>query len=647
MKKILGTGMIAVILYFTLSGYFTQLSQYATADQEQFALPQVKKFLESPAGIEIEKQYHVTYLLSLPGKIIDKAFSANHTADDFFIGSLYYTPILPYELVHVIFTLIFLLSCVYLLGRLLDLNIKKDFIFYGFIAVMFLNYPTLTGVSKVFTYDAFSTSFSILAVLLYLVSIKRNKKKYLIFSIVFCSLAYIEKVTTFSIAFMILFFETIRISFQPGEDKVILKQLGKFVLLFIIIFLGVMFICIPALWFDPSKISILLAFFFGWFFGFLDITFQIIGIFIIILLWFGIRILVSQRTMTSNFLQKIPVKKIYLASLVSGMVIFFCALIFQDSNMVDMATANPELLSRIKKENYFVSSDQMANASISTLDKSGVSTRIKVLFNNARLFYYVTPEVIVFMFLSVPFFLFLLYKKKRIGSDSTIILLLTLIPILLLLAFSLLVAPVHPRYNLLPYLFIIILSIFTWVKYLKTATSHFSRILLIALPLLMLPSMTGASPAYFTYMNLFRNKTIENSEFLNFDKATWTYVGWGESSYPCFNFIAQHTSKPVKILYDYTLPFHYDKKIKPFFSAQCRNRYLPFGKIQLLDMLSQLDKGGIEYIVITKVVAYRSAINNYIISMYRRKAVFVDKVCGVEYGWVFRTKDLLNQIQQK
>ena len=49
----------------------------------------------------------------------------------------------------------------------------------------------------------------------------------------------------------------------------------------------------------------------------------------------------------------------------------------------------------------------------------------------------------------------------------------------------------------------------------------------------------------------------------------------------------------------------------------------------------------ITYIVISKNVAFRDALAHFVIRNYPNQAFYVDKVCGVEYAWVYKVNDLL------
>ena len=136
----------------------------------------------------------------------------------------------------------------------------------------------------------------------------------------------------------------------------------------------------------------------------------------------------------------------------------------------------------------------------------------------------------------------------------------------------------------------------------------------------------------------------------------WMWLGWGETTYPCFKYIDKTTTGTQKILLDYTPPFAENLRLQPRYNPYFRQTYVDTSSRAYLKFDVNEFKGFInfykndsankvDYLLISKNVANRGIIGNFIVKNYRDKAVFVDKIGGIEYGWLFKIEDLYNSVK--
>jgi len=676
--KILIAVFFILFILKTISTYYSSLGQYGTGDQTQFSLPRIQKFLASSDSVILNEGSNLSYIfVAYPGHSLEKYLDKSHKKQDKLYEEIQYTEVLPYSFIQVTLSIIIIFYCVFLIGRLLSLNLKRDYLFYLLIAIILLNYPTLKGDIKVLKYDALSLLCSISAIINYLIYCKENKRKFLIFASVLSAFAFIEKDTCFSSIILIIFFEIINLVIRQEKTEGLLKKILYFIVFYIAIILITIFIMIPQLWHDPGKLSILfkglndyfqaLSFgtvFFGLIFG--------IGILLLIRFYIFKNNTNTKKITKTNTKQKANLKvnpnnvviqnklkheELYYVLLILGFIIFISALLYQRNNMIDISTASPQMLNKIKTEKLFVS-PEMAQVSISTLDKSEWVTRLKIFYNSLRIFIYVTPEIIVLLFFFAPLFLIIGHKKGAFSGDKYLLNIMFLFPVFLMLAYSYLLAPIEPKYNLLSYLLLIIFSIFIMVKTLQNSVnSKYVPVILLGISLLMIRPAILAEPAHFGYKNYFRSVKVENTEFLDLNKYNWwMWLGWGETTYPCFKYIDKTTTGTQKILLDYTPPFAENLRLQPRYNPYFRQTYVDTSSRAYLKFDVNEFKGFInfykndsankvDYLLISKNVANRGIIGNFIVKNYRDKAVFVDKIGGIEYGWLFKIEDLYNSVK--
>ena len=352
-----------------------------------------------------------------------------------------------------------------------------------------------------------------------------------------------------------------------------------------------------------------------------------------------------------NKKRKIIKQEYYFGLLAFSLIIFISGILYQKNNVYDMSTINSQYYSKIKSEHLFVSKP-MAFVSISTLDKSIWITRIKVLYNSIRIFLYVTPEIILFIFFFAPLLLLILHKKG-FREENTSLLLLFLFPSLMITAYAYLLAPFEPKYNILSYFLYIVFSCFILVEIIRKVVPNFGQLIILGIALLMIRPAVLADPAYFGYKNYFRSVEVENNEFLDLNKYNWwMWLGWGETTYPIFKYIDKTTTGKQKILLDYTSPFAENPRLKVLYNPYFRmtyadtatRTYLKFELNEFKGFINYYYKDTVNFLLVSKNVANRGIIGNFIVRNFREKAVYVDKIGGVEYGWLFKVKDLMKAV---
>ncbi|MBI4947475.1 MAG: hypothetical protein HY840_13870 [Bacteroidetes bacterium] len=643
--KILLISIFAIAILFTVYSFYAYLSQYPTADQLQFTLPRFMDFFKDINSVTVSDGSNLSFIfVGFPGRLINHLFFSGYQSGDLISGNFYYTAVLPYMIVQVTLSLILLFYCIHMIGKISGLTWKTNFLYYLFITLIFLNYPILIGGIKVFKYDALSIPCSIAAILNYILFIKGNKISHLVLSIVFIAFAIIEKDTTFITFFIILFFEIIFILFQKLSLKIVFIRLSRRLLLIFAVFFGTVFLLVPQFWLNPLKIFMIFK-------NIAFLTKEISVVTIIYLLFASvigfivIRALSFQKETVLKRISEIKTARALKILFIFFILIFISSVFFQENNMIGSYYADGAVKNKIASGEIY-STPEIAQVSITTMDKSSFLTRLKISYNMFRLFVYSAPELIVLLFFASPLF-FLWAQRKKIFHQDKLLPYLILFPLISFISYFALMPPINSRYLLPLYLLIMIFVIYFSVRILLSLQSNkFVYISLFCLLALTLRPMIAAYPYYLGYMSFFRSSTVENKDYLDMNTySEWTWLGWGETAHPCFKYIEEQSKGETKVLYDYINSWVSPKRFGPLYSAQGRNRYMTFGYKELKNMLTQLKEGKIEYIQISKNVAYRGVPGNYIMNNYRKLAAFTDKVCGVEYGWVFRTDDLLKAVQ--
>ena len=136
-SKIILAVFLLLILGKTIQTYYSSLAQYGTGDQTQFSLPRFQKFLISPDSVNLNDCAHLSYIIvAIPGHMLEKHLNKTHKPQEKLFGDIQYTEIIAYSLFQVTFCLLLLFYCIYLIGALLKLNLRKDYLYYLIIAIV-------------------------------------------------------------------------------------------------------------------------------------------------------------------------------------------------------------------------------------------------------------------------------------------------------------------------------------------------------------------------------------------------------------------------------------------------------------------------------------------------------------------------------
>src|ERR1043166_6632121 len=103
---------------FTISTYFTSLSRYSTSDQYEATLQRLKVFLNNSDSVTFSNGSNFSnVVVAIPASKLEKKITGNIPPD--LSPDAHYPEIYPYTFVQVIVSLLLLLYCSLLAGKLL------------------------------------------------------------------------------------------------------------------------------------------------------------------------------------------------------------------------------------------------------------------------------------------------------------------------------------------------------------------------------------------------------------------------------------------------------------------------------------------------------------------------------------------------
>ena len=627
--------LLSTFLFASVVTYYSYLSQYSTPDQISH-LPNIKAFVDHPTSIDyIKEQYGATFVfVGIPGMKIDHYLSSHYKLYDKIGADIYYTPLLAYAFMSVNISLLLLAYIIILIGKVAKLKPKKDHILYLLVAIVLINFPMLKGMAKIMKYDSLSILFSALAALSYIQYKQNNKVFYLAQAFACSAIAMLEKISCFTVPFVLFLFELFYLFDAFIYSPSIKKELKQFVYCLLIIitsFFGTVYIIVPATWFHPEKVFSVfdgLSFFFGKMKHPLPfIIIMIAFLTVLLMITRGLREKIKKITTKINY------KTILYCTAAFVIILFISALVYQKCDMVYLNTAEPSFMNKIKTENLIVS-PTMAEDSFSTLDKNLWLTRAKVFFNNFRLIVYFLPEIVVIFFILSPFLIAIDKEKKIFFKDKYAFLVLLGFALINLLGNAYMLAIVHSKYVVIILSMCLLFSIIIMIRSLqylnlKNVTWFYTGAAIITL--LMLKPAFQAYPTYQGYMNIFRSAGVENTDFLSCNYLTsWTHTGFGETSFYMYKYLEKEKGAPQNIFCDYDPPFYKEKKYE---GAEYDPR-----------LLMDIKKAGIDYFQIDKIRAYRIRSSASIVKRFRSKAAYIYKVGDFEYGWLFKIDDIINDL---
>lgn len=621
--------ILLVFVSFSISTYFSHLSQYATADQD-ITLDRINLFLSDPAQPILKRGSNLSSILvGYPAQLIKQQLDRNYSIGDHLVGSLHYTHILPFAFVQVSIAILLIIACVLLLGRLSTWQPARDYLLYLLALSIALNFPMLKGLCKVLKYDCLSIILGGLSVLAYMVAKKERNSLFLALALFFSALAFIEKDTAVSVLFFIVIAEVILTFIEESSMKSFLVKLAHSVLLGSMVFSLTLIAFIPKIWLDPHEFLVIFESISDY-----GINVHLYQLFALL----GLAAMLMRFKSALHFAVEHVRKDLTPRFIFSVLaVLFLFSIIYQEN---DMKWVNsPEIENQVKSQMLFAGEDA-AGVTLTTLDKSAFLTCAKVFFSEIRLIFYFLPEVLIVMLLLLP----VIWSRVKCLPDQRSINLMTGFCLLHLAVYAYLLIPIEAKYlTLVMYLLSLLLISFAagLLKEVCERNQLGGLVLICTIIGAMIVPATQNAPSYLGYMNIFRSRDAEDIRVINPDDYSfWTWVGWGETSYTLVDYIShRHAGKKVTVGYDYLEPFHVPENVimrKAF-------------DIRYLSEISQMDdyfrrvveQRSMDYIIISKNTANRSPILNALLKEKIGLAIYTDKLGGIEHGWVFRPSDLV------
>lgn len=622
-------GLVEALLLFAIAvsvaTYYSHLSQYATADQDS-TLNRIGDYQRGSTVLINGSAVSFVTVGNL-GYYVDAALKGSFQPNERVFGSLHYTPYLPYMLVQVTLCLALIFIIASLISRLIGPARDSGVLLFLFSSFVLLSFPLLKAEIKILKYDAISFLLSTLAVLLYLRYRQRSFELYYWASVFVAGFAFAEKETTLSILVLIVFHESLEIYLGSRSRWEALGRFLKTLVLSAVVYFAPVFILNPKLIFSLSQLrefAVIIA----------DTYFKVLSWKLLGLAVLAFAFLLALRP---SFIRRSAAVKAFLeehrrSGFLLGLSVFVLLLssaIFDQRNEVlGYRLLSEDMKRLISEKGYFVS-PEMAGWSFTTLNESMALTALKALYNNLRSFFYVVPEVYLAFYVAP--LLALLSTKEARSLPGHVTLLLSFAG-LLLLAHTLIFALPEPKYNLQPFLFLIIGGLCLFGELLRNMSRR--RIGVVAIGFLLLVPQFKAYPAYFGFQSVLRSAEVENADGLSMSKYPWVWPGWGETSYHCISYLSEQGIERARVAFDYLAPFYHEDTLMPV------RLYEVCAQMDARKCIEKLQSEKIDFLIISKNMIYRDKMVNDILRLNRPKAVYVHEVGGVEYGWLFPVESL-------
>jgi len=620
---------VGAFALFSIFTYYDRLSQYNTRD-ENATLDRLNLFLTDPSQALLTDGSNLSnVIVGFPAKHVRTWLDVHFKEGDQLIGSIHYTKILPFALVQVTIALSLLLGCVFLLGTLSGWRLSKDYLYYLLAFSVVLNFPMLKGLCKILKYDCLSIIIGALAVLSYLIAKKQHDFYYFILAIALSALAYIEKDTGINVLFFIALCETILTCLEATSFIELCVKLLRSLVILGLVFCLTVFAVVPKIWGNVGEMLVIFSSI-PIYVGSVDPRLLLLAAGLLLLVFFVKRRLVFAARRIQRYLSA----RLMLFPLVA---LFLFALLYQKNDVKWVQT--DAMRRQIESQSIFVGGE-IARVAMTTMDKSPLLTRAKLLLAEGRLIMYCLPEVLVLTLILCP----LLSGKIRSALDAKTIGLIAGFCLLNLFAYAYLAMPIEAKY-LASVMFALTLLLTSFLagitKQLSDKNSYAgSAASLVIVASLIVPAYQDA-PAHFGYMNSFRSRRAEDIASIRVeDYSFWTWMGWGETSYELVKFAGETSpGRNISVGYDYIAPLHYSSNVKMVdVSEICRLHDVA----EMDAYLRNLTAAGIDYIIISKNTANRVLLLNELLREKKGKAVHVDRHGGIDYGWLFHPTDLLS-----
>lgn len=642
LPRILVILSLLTAVLISVGTYFTALSQYPTADQEA-TLSRLQTFISDFNSVELVQGSLVSDLVvAIPGHAIAKLFDLAYRINDPIIGTVRYTPILPFSLAQVIVALALIVFLTLLVVRL-ALDKTPDVTMYLLALIVILNFPMLKAICKVLKYDALSALFSVIAIVLYVAYRQHDRRppaaffgRFCVVAIAsFCGLAYLEKDTSLSVVLLIFAFELVAIPFISSSRLEALLAAIRFCAAFVLAFFVTALLLVPKAQVDPRA---LLELFVNVPLYFVNLPGSVAAANLLVLVM--AYSLGPMRPDLGKRLAAIAPACLWIAAPV--IVLFaISALIFQHNILFDPTIPGNEIDAQSLRAQGIYVSQPIASSAITTLDHSRWVQHLKIFYSMIRAIFYTLPEINVLMIvIAAPLSLWLAYKNR---SGQTVLFLL-LFPTGLLTAYSLADLPFTPHYLVVASLLLTIFGLFPVLVALGRQRESLTPGIQIALAAIMLLTAFAAGPTYLRYKNVFRDRALENAAALDRNHYIWwTWPGWGETAYPIAQYLERQQGGPFSVAFDYMPPFYSVPGlhwIHAKFFLKCRSPG------DLKPMIANLQAQSVDFVVVSKNLSNRNFCSNFILQRLRGSEVFVDVQQGFEYGWLFRLSDVVESMKK-
>lgn len=641
--RILVTFGLAAATLLSIVTYFSALSQYSTDDQTTTA-KRLGAFLADVKSIQVSDGSLISHLLiAQPAQWLNAALGHFYQLNDPIVWDIHYTPILPFAVIQVIVALAFIAYLVALVVRLVSPRRWRLNAFL-FTLLIVLNFPMLKGLAKVLKYDILSTLFVAIAVLHY-AGYRAFGRNGVAVIAVFCALAYLEKDTSLSIALLICWIELMLIPFSVASSHAAFAAAARFTRTFAVTFLIACWLLVPKIWLSPRH---LLSIFSSAPQYFVNIRppLAVLLVGLLALTYLGLPAI--QRRWPSLAPVKVPAVAVtILFSIVSAVVVALAAsaILFQSNIVFDPTIAGNDVnIEALRAQSIYVSRPIAASA-ITTMDHSAMLQHLKVFWSMVRVIFYTLPEITLLMIVgAAPLFLYLLRRNPSLfEKHGAPLVLVLLFPVAMLTAFSLADLPFDPKYLVLVSLMLTIYGAYPVLLWLGHVAVPVAAAVQVTVAALMVLVALSAAPSYLRYKNILRDRSQENAAVLDMNRYIWwTWPGWGETAYPISRYIEKTNAGPVTVAFDYRAPFYRAPRLT-WVAAD-------FDKCQSMDDLMQwleeLKAQSVDFQIVSKNMGNRQWCLNTILRRMRDKAVFVDTQQGIEYGWLFRFSDVLEDFRR-
>jgi hypothetical protein len=641
----LTTLCLVVAIFISVGTYFSALSQYPTADQDLTSLRLNAFIADFRSVAPVHGSLVSNVVVAIPGHFVAKLLDAVYQNNDPIIGNIRYTSIFPLALAQVVVALGLILFLTHLVVRLACTE-RPALTTILFSLIVILNFPILKAICKVLKYDALSTLFSAIAIVLYIAYRQYDGQPSSAFfgrfcvaaTAMFCGLAFLEKDTSISVVLLIVAFELAVIPFVSANRLKAVLSAVRFGAVFGVAFLATTILLLPNILVNLGQLPDL----------FEGIPQYFVNLPRAATLAFSVVLLAAYtlgpltRGRWSRADQRPVMASACLSVAALGILTLAAsALVFQDNILYDPNIPGNDIdLDALRAQGIYVS-QPIAFGAITTLDHSAWMQHIKILYSMVRATFYTVPELIVLLIVGAAPLYLLLARKNRVGRRDGAILLFLLFPAAMLTAYSLADIPFDPKYLVLASLLLTIFGLFPVLLALERVRTPIGHAIQMAVAALMLVTALSAAPSYLRYKNIFRDRALENAAAIDMNHyGGWTWPGWGETAYAIAQHLESQGGGPTTVAYDYRAPFYsvpHMKWIRADFD-KCHS------EDELKARLGKIARQAPDYLIVSKNMSNRNWCLNGILRRIRSEAVFVDVQQGFEYGWLFRFDDVMAKV---